>query len=125
MRKWSALLIIIIFAFLAYLYLYKDHRDIDKEKAEHSLSSADLFKNFSVDPINSEKKYLNKTIEVTGKITNQSKNTITLDQIVFCQFTNTSTLSLQMDSQIKVKGRFIGFDDLVEEVKLDQCSIIN
>jgi hypothetical protein len=27
-------------------------------------------------------------------------------------------------SLIKIKGRFIGYDDLLEEIKIDQCIIL-
>jgi len=32
---------------------------------------------------------------------------------------------LNIATQITIKGRVIGFDDLLEQIKLDQCFILN
>lgn len=125
MKKWILLALLAVISILTYNYIYQNHRDINKEKAEYNLTSVEILKKFSTDPDNSEKKYLDKTIEVIGKITDQTENTITLDHIVFCQFNTNINIQLKDNSQIKIKGRFIGYDDLLEQIKLDQCNIIN
>lgn len=125
MKKWILLAVLAVISILTYNYIYQNHRDINKEKAEYNLTSVEILKKFSTDPDNSEKKYLDKTIEVIGKITDQTENTITLDHIVFCQFNTNINIQLKDNSQIKIKGRFIGYDDLLEQIKLDQCNIIN
>lgn len=125
MKKWILLAVLAVISILTYNYIYQNHRDINKEKAEYNLTSVEILKKFSTDPDNSEKKYLDKTIEVIGKITDQSENTITLDHIVFCQFNTNINIQLKDNSQIKIKGRFIGYDDLLEQIKLDQCNIIH
>lgn len=125
MKKWILLAVLAVISILTYNYIYQNHRDINKEKAEYNLTSVEILKKFSTDPDNSEKKYLDKTIEVIGKITDQTENTITIDHIVFCQFNTNINIQLKDNSQIKIKGRFIGYDDLLEQIKLDQCNIIN
>jgi len=125
MKKWILLAVLAVISILTYNYIYQNHRDINKEKAEYNLTSIEILNKFSIDPVNSETKYLNKTIQVIGKISDQSENTITLDHIVFCQFTSNINIQLEDNSQIKIKGRFIGYDDLLEQIKLDQCNIIN
>ncbi|HEY5689001.1 MAG TPA: hypothetical protein VIS27_11915 [Yeosuana sp.] len=125
MKKWILLALLAVISILTYNYIYQNHRDINKEKAEYNLTSVEILKKFSTDPDNSEKKYLDKTIEVIGKITDQTENTITIDHIVFCQFNTNINIQLKDNSQIKIKGRFIGYDDLLEQIKLDQCNIIN
>ena len=69
-----------------------------------------------------EKKHLNKTIEITGRITDVTKSDLTLNNMVFCQFSENQLVEL--NSNITVKGRCIGYDDLLEQLKLDQCIII-
>lgn len=125
MKKWILLAVLAVISIFIYNYIYQNHRNINNENAEYNLTSVDILNKFSIDPVNSEKKYLNKTIEVIGTITNQTKNTMTLDHVVFCQFTTNINIQLKDNSQIKIKGRFIGYDDLLEEIKLDQCNIIN
>jgi hypothetical protein len=121
MRKWIILLMLIVIAILAYNYIYKDHRDIKSEEAVFILKSTDLSNEFTVNPSASEKKYLNKTIEVTGDITELNAFDLTLDDNIFCQFSD----KIKVKSNIvSVKGRFIGYDNLLEQIKLDQCNII-
>jgi hypothetical protein len=33
--------------------------------------------------------------------------------------------SIKKDQPVTVKGRVVGYDDLMAEIKLDQCSILN
>jgi len=106
---------------IAYNYIYHDHRVIESESAKFVLTSNDLANEFVIDPSTSEKKYLNKTIEVKGIITERNEYNLTLDDKIFCQFNSKITVENNM---IKVKGRFIGFDNLLEQIKLDQCSIL-
>jgi hypothetical protein len=121
MRKWIIILILLILGILAYNYIYKDHRNIESEKAEFVLTSIELSKQFSSNPIDAEQKYLNRTIEVSGTITEFNNTNLTLDQKVFCQFMQEITTN---SKTIRVKGRFIGYDDLLEQIKLDQCIIV-
>jgi hypothetical protein len=123
-RNLLLLFILVLLVFIAYSYVYQNHRDIKTEKAAFSITSNEILNEFSINPIEAEKKYLNKTIEVKGEITEKSKSTITLNDLVFCQFSNQISNLLNDNTQIKIKGRVIGYDDLLEQVKLDQCFII-
>lgn len=126
MRKWIIILaIIIIAAVIGYNYIYQDHRDIESEQAEFMISSSEINQLFSENSTSAEQKFLNKTIEVSGLITDINSNDITIDDSVFCQFSNNLETSLDKNENIKIKGRVIGYDDLLEQVKLDQCTIIN
>ena len=124
MRKWIILIVIMIVAYLAYNYIYQDHRDIQNEDAEFTVIASDISNEFEVNPSASETKYLNKTIIVSGEVSEANSNQITLNNIVFCQFNNNTT-NLKINKTITIKGRFIGYDSLLEEIKLDQCKIIN
>ncbi|GAA4817530.1 OB-fold protein [Litoribaculum gwangyangense] len=115
--------ILLALAIVIYNYTYKNHRDIKTEEVEFSLTSEEILNEFSINPTQSEKKYLNKTIEVTGTISEKTPTTITLDHIVFCQFSNEIKTVVENNSLLKIKGRFIGFDDLLSEIKLDQCFV--
>ena len=126
MRKWIiALIIIILVVFIGYNYLYQDHRSIENENAEYVISSIELATLFSENSSQSEQKFLNKTIKVSGLISELNHKNITIDDKVFCQFSSDIKIELTEKSKIKIKGRVIGYDDLLEQVKLDQCSITN
>ncbi|WNH07871.1 hypothetical protein [Thalassobellus suaedae] len=71
-----------------------------------------------------KKKYLNKTIEINGSITEKNSDNLTIDDRVFCQLLNNTQNIPENNSPIIVKGRVIGYDDLLELVKLDQCTIL-
>ena len=122
MRKWIVLLILVVIGIIAYNYIYKEHRDIQSEKAQFVKTSKDLSDEFVVNPSASEQKYLNKTIEVSGTISELNAFDLTLDGSVFCQFSSKIKINAK---DVIIKGRFIGFDDLLEEIKLDQCILIN
>jgi hypothetical protein len=124
MRKWIALLILVIVAFLGYQYIYQDHRNIENETAVFNLSAQNITNEFEINPSDAEAKYLNKTIVIKGIITSLGQNQITVNNKVFCQLTS-STLILKINQKVTLKGRFIGYDNLLEEIKLDQCHIIN
>lgn len=123
MKKYIFLLGVIVIALLGYNYIYKSHRDIKTEKVAFSVTSKALFDEFSSNPGGSQKKYLNKTIKVSGSVTESNTNTTTLNQNVFCIFEK-PILKPADNSMITIKGRLIGYDDLLEEIKLDQCYII-
>ena len=127
MRKWILILVIaIVVAIFGYNYIYQDHRDIESEQAEFTMTSSEINQLFSENSTSPEQKFLNKTIEVSGLITDINSNDITIDDKIFCQFSNNLETSLDKKKEnIKIKGRVIGYDDLLEQVKLDQCTIIN
>lgn len=125
MRKWIIILIILIIAaVIGYNYIYQDHRDIESEKAEYSMTSDEITIKFSENAVQAEQTFLNKTIEVSGLVSEVNANEITIDDKVFCQFSNMNQNTIEINSKIKIKGRVIGYDDLLEQVKLDQCTII-
>lgn len=126
MRKWIIILVIVIVAAIfGYNYVYQDHRDIESEQAEFTMSSSEINQLFSKNSVAAEQKFLNKTIEVSGLITDINSNDITIDDKIFCQFSDNLEASTDKNENIKIKGRVIGYDDLLEQVKLDQCTIIN
>ncbi len=123
-RKWIIILILILLAFVAYKYIYQDHRDIQKEQAQFVVSSKAIANEFIENSMEAEKKYLNKTIEISGVITEITENDITLNNNVFCQFSSKITTLFTTKDSITIKGRCIGYDDLLELVKIDQSTII-
>lgn len=124
MRKYWILIAIVIIAIVGYNYLYKDHRNIESEKVQFSLTAQQIHTEFKNDIEVSQNKYLNKTIEISGFVSEKNETEITIDDKVFCQFSKKNTKQgIQPNSKITVKGRFIGYDDLLEQIKLDQCII--
>ncbi|MDO5977691.1 OB-fold protein [Flavivirga spongiicola] len=119
------LIFITLVVVFGYNYIYQDHRNIETEQATFSLSANEISAEFSKNLEASEKKYLNKTVEIYGLITELNTMDLTLNDNVYCAFSTPFNTSYNIDSEIKIKGRCIGYDDLLEQVKLDQCSIVN
>lgn len=121
----------LVFLFLlgigAYNFLYKSHRDFATEETLSINSVTDFLKLFNENETEANKKYLNKVIESNGIITDVDlKNkSITIDEVIFASFDETNMLTFKINSKIHYKGRFIGYDELLEEIKLDNCTIIN
>ena len=66
--------------------------------------------------------WLDKVVILEGVVTSKDENGITLNNRVYCQFSATQKIVVA-EQTLKIKGRFIGYDDLLNELKLDQCII--
>lgn len=116
-----AILVIVVGAYTGYKYLYKSHRNIDTEVATVKVDATTLVGMFASENTTT---VLNKTVEVTGVITEKDEQFITLDEVIQCSFGELPQ-GLELNKKVTVKGRCIGYDDLFEIAKLDQCSLIN
>lgn len=117
-------IVFLIIAVVTFKYVYKDHRDIVSERAEFIVESEDLILEFDSNSELASQKYLNKTIEVVGIITGIEKDIVMLNNSIVCYVVNAGNNIPTLNSHVIVKGRFIGYDDLLEEIKIDQTSII-
>lgn len=114
------LVLLLLGVYFAYNYMYQDHRDIKEEKAVVLISASELVSYFNE---NNSEKVLNKTVQVSGIITEIDTKNITLDDKVQCSF-DAEIKNLNLNETITVKGRCIGFDELFDVAKIDQSSII-
>lgn len=121
MRKYLLLIVLLVIMIIGYNYVYKEHRNIQSESPEHILTSAALISTFNSNISQAEKKYLNKTLEVSGIVSEINNNSLTLNGKIFCQFQNQIKKHIILKDSIVIKGRCIGYDALLEEIKLDQC----
>ncbi len=120
-----AVTVLLILAFAAYRYMYKSHRDISTETVSYSASVKEVYTAFQQNDSLANAKYIDKTIEIYGKITNLdlSNKIITVDEKLLARFTNSIPNTLKLQNSIALKGRVVGFDDLLEEIQMDQCTI--
>ncbi len=109
-----------------YFYAYKGHRDIAAAQADFSLTVSALQNEFTENDSLATVKYQNKVIQIQGVITNvdvQSKSLV-IDDKVYAQFDGNLPSGVETNKKITIKGRFLAYDDLVEEFKMDQTSVI-
>ncbi len=123
MRKIGlALLVIVVVAICSYLYLYQDHRDVVATDASVSLNSQELLSVFNDSDIENDQTVLDQVIEIKGEITSINGHTLILDQLVFIEMVN--AIDVNEGSTVTIKGRCLGYDDLLGEIKIDQGILI-
>jgi len=119
----AILFVVLIIGFFSYNYVMTGGgRDLETEKSEFNISAVDIFAEFSANAEIATTKYLNKAVEISGNVTSVNGNVISLDDKISCQLLVLEKVAI--DSQLKIKGRVTGYDDLLEELKLDQCLIV-
>lgn len=127
-RKKTAIVIAgLLLAVSAGIYLYygvvfKEARNIESEMPDFSIAATKLIYDYNSNPEKADSLYLNKTIEITGKVTKETDSVVILENNVFCLFTQ-KTKDRLINSKVTVKGKCIGYDELFQEVKIDQCII--
>ncbi|MFY7938972.1 MAG: OB-fold protein [Flavobacterium sp.] len=127
-KKVFILLVVIISASVAfYFYAYKSHRNIADETSEYVISVENFEKDFAQNDSLANLKYLDKTVEIKGKITaiETENKALIIDEKVFASFNDVFPNDLKTGKVLTVKGRFVGYDDLLEQYKIDQITIIN
>ncbi|WP_296386831.1 hypothetical protein [Winogradskyella sp.] len=112
--------LIVIGGLSAYKYAYKPHKSIEELEVKFSGSSKVFLEKVKTDVT----KWQGVVIELTGTITSIDEKGITIDNSIYCQLdTKTAIVSIQEKQTITIKARMIGYDDLLEEIKLDKTII--
>ena len=97
-------------------------RDLATEELAFTVTSKDISAEFAANVQGATKKYSDKAIAVSGIVTAVTDSIVTIDNTIICNFKSPDT-TIKNEQAITVKGRLVGFDDLMGELKLDQCSI--
>lgn len=97
-------------------------RDIASEDIAYKVPSSQIVDDFTTNVTASNKKYLEKPVAVSGIVTSVNDKEIIIDNSVSCNLAATNN-SFKNGQKVTVKGRVIGYDDLLGEVKLDQCNL--
>lgn len=105
-----------------YGFLFKEARNIESEVPDFQIAAIKLIEDYNNNPQKADSLYLNKTIEITGKITTATDSVIIVENSLFCLFSK-KTKNQPINNNVTVKGKCIGYDELFQEVKLDQCII--
>lgn len=112
------LFILLIVGYSAYKYAYKPHKTIEELKIDFEGSSTDFLQKVS----QNFSEWNTKVVQLSGKVTAIDENGISLENQIYCQLKNTDArLSIKENDNIQIKGRVIGYDDLLDELKLEQC----
>ena len=115
----AALMMLGIGLWSAYQYLFAAPLSTNEIAAEYQGSAEDFKQLLQSD----FEKWHNKIVQISGAITKINEEGILLNHDVYCQFEDKQIKAAENDI-ITVKGRVIGYDELLEETKLNQCIII-
>ncbi|MDL2145463.1 hypothetical protein QQY79_23310 [Flavobacterium tructae] len=118
----ASLVLISTGLYFYYGFLFKEARNIESEIPEFSITTTKLLDDYNSNTEKADSLYLNKTIEITGKVTKETDSVVILENNIFCLFTKKAKDKL-LNNKVTIKGKCIGFDELFQEVKLDQCTI--
>lgn len=119
-----SLLLVALVGFTAFNYvMHGGARNLASEDTAFTVTSKNISTEFNANLEVSNKKYLEKAIAITGLVTAVNDTVVTLDNTIICNLKSPDS-SIKKDQAVTVKGRVVGFDDLMGELKLDQCFII-
>jgi hypothetical protein len=88
------------------------------------LSSAELIYKFSMDDNSNKSNLSESNILLSGIVTKVKKSALIIDKKIFCKFKN-GISDVKVGDTIRLLGKFIGYDELFQEYKLNHCSIMN
>lgn len=100
--------------------MYGGARNLSKEDTAYTVSSKSIANEFASNIEKSNKKYLEKAIVIKGTITKVTGNEVIIDDSIICSLKEFDS-SIQENQFVILKGRVVGYDDLMGELKLDQC----
>jgi hypothetical protein len=101
------------------------HRNPSTEKAKFEMTAEAFSKAFKDNAADANKQYINQAVLIEGDITTISGVTVTLNNIA-CNIDSTEAgkiKDLKVGSKVKVQGLVVGYNDLMEEIALAQCTI--
>lgn len=114
---------ILLIGYLGYNYvMHGGARNLEKEEAAFVVTASQISSEFTTDINKANAKYLEKAVAIQGKVTDISENQLIIDNNVICALKEIDN-SVKLNQTITVKGRVVGYDDLMGELKLDQCFI--
>jgi hypothetical protein len=113
---------VLITAYVVKSIIYKPHALIEQQDSVYKGDALDFLKKIKVDA----SQWQDKIVELSGKITSKDEQGLMLNTAIYCQLKMMEDLSsLSEGQEVSIKGRIIGYDDLLEELKLDKTIIIN
>ena len=120
----AMLLVVLIIGLFSYNYVMTGGaRDLTAEEPEFMVTSNDISAEFIANVAVATKKYSDKAIAITGIITAISGKEVILGHSIICNMQEVDP-TIQKNQKVTLKGRVVGYDDLMGEIKLDQCLVI-
>ena len=112
---------------VVYAVWNKPHKNYSNTKPNITIDSSNFINEFKTNSTLATEKYLNQIILVNGNVTDRLTNSVVLNNGIVCTLDSSSLKALgpiQINNEVSIKGRFVGFDDLFEEIRIDHCFIM-
>jgi hypothetical protein len=134
--NWKLTVGIIIFLIAAGIIIFnntynKPHLDVSEADSDFEIGLAELFDEFSADEMAATKKYAEKVILTEGIFKSSSEGEFTnilmedsKGRIANCELEAKSPVNIEPGQKIKLKGLFIGYNDLMGELQMKKCTIL-
>ena len=125
-KKYSPLIFIVLLI-IVYAVWNKPHKNYSNTKPNITIDSSNFINEFKTNSTLATEKYLNQIILVKGNVTDRLTKSVVLNNGIVCTLDSSSLKALgliQINNDVSIKGRFVGFDDLFEEIRLDHCFIM-
>ena len=68
--------------------------------------------------------WIGKVVQISGFITEVNNDGIILNESIYCQLDKRSINKEKTNESVIIKGVFVGFDELLMEMKINQCIIL-
>ena len=119
-----AILVLVIIGGAIGFYLYnKPHRDYQEEEPSYTLNANELAISYAEDQTQANALYLDQVVVVEGVIIEKQEKGLIIEPNIFVTVRDTSFLrKVQEGDEIGIKGRVLGYDELLEEVKIDNAT---
>ena len=117
----------ILLLIIVYAVWNKPHKNYSNTKPNIIIDSSNFINEFKTNSTLATEKYLNQVILVNGNVTDRLTKSVVLNNGIVCTLDSLSLKALgliQINNEVSIKGRFVGFDDLFEEIRLDHCFIM-
>jgi hypothetical protein len=114
----------IVGSWAVWYVFFKPHRNVGNEAAAYTLTSTELSTAFKTDTA-AVTKYIDKAILIEGPVSAIDGSHISFDNII-CNIDSADIpklSTLKVGQSAKVQGRLTTYNDLMEEIMLDQCVI--
>lgn len=114
----SVMMVLVVGVVNVYQYISMSPKDVVEITPEY-LGDATEFNFLVTDNLSY---WTGKVVQITGKVTELTENGVVMNGTIFCQFENGDDLqSIVENQQINIKGKLVGFDEILMEIKLNQC----
>lgn len=116
------LAVVILLGLAIGIYLYnKPHRDLTGEAPVYVVTAKDLADAYQGDRSAADSLYLDQVIAIEGKVSSLEAQAVILNEMIYCSLDSSSTAEFSEGQSTVIKGRVIGYDDLFEQVKVDNA----